>query len=300
MTSPKTPFFTLKKLLHITAWVLVIYVLIWGGVVVKNMIDHNNRARVVNLRQEQVKGLSREEQAIQRAQEYLVGSINTIGTSERIFLSYLQRKFDLPGTLGTEGPPIDLYEDPRTYPAEIHFLARIAYPDRVVTVPPKYELDDGVKVTNIYSANCDHLALPANYWRTVEQNVAAGGYYLAHVPLAFVLMKDNGCTLIPGAEDINNKALQELVRLADDPKTIADLRYEAVAFLLLSGKNDLVQPRWIDKIISEQREDGGWSKEVGGNKNDPHSTLLALWSLLEYSRPNTPNEPLIRRPTKPL
>lgn len=296
MNKLHTPFFETKKLMYIAAIIFVGHILLWAGLSIKYQIDQNRKARAGKSSRQQTSNLSREEQAIKKAQDHLVNSISVVDTSERIFFSYLQRKFELPSVLGADGPPIDLGEDPRTYPAEVHYLARIAYPDKIVKEIPKYELDDGVKVTNIYSANCDHLALPSNFWQTMEQNVATGGYYVAHVALALAMMKDNGCLLPPGADVINNRVTQELVKLADDPRTLADMRYEAVAFLTLSERHDLVQQKWIDQILSEQRTDGGWSRAVGEAKYDAHATLLAVWSLLEYSRPNTPDEPLIPRP----
>jgi hypothetical protein len=298
MIQPKTPFFQPKKLLYITTAIFAAYILLWAGLSVKNKYDKNQKSRVAKNSQQQVENLSHEQLAIKKAQDHLVNSISAVGTSERIFISYLQRKFNLPRVLGADGPPIDLYEDPRTYPSEVHYLARIAYPDKIVKELPKFELDDGVKVTNIYSANCDHIPLPGNYWQTVDQNISTGGYYAAHVVLALEFMKDNGCPLPANVVDISNRVAQVLAKLADDPNAIADLRYEAVAFLLLSGKDDLVKPEWIDRIISEQRASGGWSKEVGGAKDDYHATLLAFWALLEHSRPNTSNEPFIRRPSQ--
>ncbi len=292
----KTPFFTPRKLIHTVLIVLMVYVFLWGGVLIKSKLERDHNKRINAAKQTQIKELSKEELAIKKAQDHLMNSISSVDTSERIFFSYLQRKFNLPKVLGAEGPPIDLYEDPRTYPAEIHYLARIAYPDKIVRELPKYELDDGVKVTNIYSANCDHIPLPGNFWQTVEQNISTGSYYVAHVALALEMMKNNGCPLPVNADDISERVAKELSNIAGDANVIADLRYEAVAFLFMTDRNDLVKPEWIDRIISEQREDGSWSKEVGGDRNDPHSTLLALWSLLEYSRPNTPDEPLIRRP----
>lgn len=295
--NPKTSFFQPKRLVFITISTILAYILLWSAFLVVNKIDNNRRVRSIVANQDQIKNLTPEEQSIKKAQNYLTNSINTVDTSERIFLSYLQRKFDLPSSIGADGPPIDLYEDPRTYPAEVHYLARIAYPDRIVKEVPRYELDDGVKVTNIYSANCDHLVLPADYWDVMERNIATGGYYAAHVILAFSLMKDNNCTLTPNADIIKGRAIEVLVGVANDPTTVADLRYEAIAFLLLGERKDLIKAEWINQIISEQRSEGGWSRVVGESKNDPHATLLALWALLEYARPNTPDEPLILRPS---
>ena len=296
----KKSFFSPKVLLITSVAVLFAYLI---GVVGVYSFDKFSQARskehAAASKQAAYDKLTDEERAIQKTENLLKNSIATVSTSERVFYSYLQRKFDLPKEIGAHGPPIDLYENPRNYPEQIHFLARIAYPEKIVKVAPSLgELDSNIKITNIYSANCDHTALPKNFWPTMEASTNAGGYEAAHVALAFAFMKDNGCNLAPNSQDLKQRSLDEMVQLAVNTNTIADLRYEAIAFLLMDGRMDLVKPEWIDKIVLEQREDGGWSSEVGGYKIDNHSTLLAYWSLLEYSRPTTPYEPLILRPAK--
>lgn len=292
----KSSFFSRKNLLAVIACIAILYVLLWSVVLIKNKIDHNRVLQAIKAQEERIQNLSKEEKSIQKTVSYLMDSITLADTSERIFLSYLQRKFDLPKKLGADEVPIDLDQDLTPYPNQIHYLARIAYPNTIVNVPPTQEMDEDIKVTNINSANCDHLPLTDNFWPIMERSVAAGGYYTTHVALAFAMMKDNGCTLPPGAEDMKNRVVQDMAKLADDPSTIADLRYEAIAFLLLSERHDLVKSSWIDQIVTEQKEDGSWSREAEGAKSDHHSTLLALWSLLEYARSSTPDVPLIRRP----
>src|SRR5687768_3469597 len=124
MVNLKTPFFTRKNILVISGVVLMLYLLLWGSTLIRDKADHSRALQAVKAREDRIKNLSREEQTILKAKSYLVNSINLADTSERLFLSYLQRKFDLPAILGIEGPVIDLYEDPATYPADIHYLAR--------------------------------------------------------------------------------------------------------------------------------------------------------------------------------
>ncbi len=290
----KTSFFSKRNLLVIVLCVFVGYLLVWGGALIENKIDRNRISRADKLNQERYNNLSKEEKAILKAQGFLMDSITTVAPPERILLSYIQRKFNLPNRLGVDEVPINLNEDLPTYPDDVHYLARIASPNKIVKVPPKNYLEDNLKVINIYSANCDHMPLPANFWLVIEQNIQEGGYPMTHVALAFAMMRDNGCKFPADVDKINDRVMQGLVKLADDPATIADLRYEAIAFLLLSERRDLVKQFWIDQIVKEQRDDGGWSKEVGDKKIDYHSVILAFWALLEYERPNTPDVQLIR------
>lgn len=235
------------------------------------------------------------QKAIYNGDQYLVNAVTSMNVPDRIMLDYIQRRFALSGNLGAEQTPIGFARTGSNYPAEVHFLERIVHPDELVKVPPRNTID-GVALTNIYSANCDHMALPGSFWPSMEAAVNKGGYELTHVLLALRLMKDNNCTLSASADILRDKAIQGSVVLAQQEDTIADLRYEAVAFLFMMERDDLVQPEWMSRMIREQRSDGGWAIKVTDNRSDPHATLLALWALLEYENPDKPYEPLIRRP----
>lgn len=292
----KTKFFSSRAILLITIFIFLGYLVLLAGVLIRSKLDQDQRERTIKARQSQIMNLSSEEQSILKAQAYLLDTITLVTPSERLFLDYLQRRFNLDYELGVNGSPFDLSEDPRTYPEEVHYLARIAYPDRLVKMPPKIFIDDSAALTNIYSANCDHMALPGNYWQTLEQNVIRGGYFMTHTALALAFMEDNNCLFPASASKLKEDVMGGMVNLADSTGTVADLRYEAIAFLLLHNRKELVGPKWIERIVANQRSDGGWSNEVGGKKSESHSTVLALWALLEFSRGETTNERLIRRP----
>lgn len=85
-------------------------------------------------------------------------------------------------------------------------------------------------------------------------------------------------------------------RIADEAHTdfkVTDLYYERVAFLLAAGRSDLVQPRWVERIIENQLEDGGWRWSWHGwgpywlDPGNPmaasheHPTVLAMWALYQ-------------------
>lgn len=293
------PFFSRRVLLATFAATFLLYLV--GGLALhksSEYIEQRREEQVLAREKSAFDKLSREERAIIKTQDYMKGSITLAGASERVFFSYLQRKFDLDPVLGATGSPINVNRDPRTYPEHVNYLVRIAYPNEVVRETPRSgELDSNVKITNIYSANCDHMDLPANFWTVMDESVRMGGYFVSHVALALEMMESNKCVTPPIATSIDNEVALEMRKIVNDPSTVADLRYESIAFLLMRDRRDLVKQEWINQIVSEQREDGTWAQEAGGNKVDFHSTLLALWSLLEYSRPDTSEEPLILRPS---
>jgi len=215
----------------------------------------------------------------------------------RMVMDYLQRKYGLDPVFNAAITPIGIKakggdDDPR----EILSERRIAYPNQLVRNLSK-GITDPVGVMDLEAINCDHISLPKDYDTIVAANLNRGGYYLTHVVFALQRMHENGCNFFSKQQDtaLREQAAQGMFIIINDPATTPDLRSESVAFLLDMGRRDLVQPTWITQIASEQLPNGGW--QSGGNDPDAdHATILALWSLLQYTYPNAPNEPMIRRP----
>jgi len=77
---------------------------------------------------------------------------------------------------------------------------------------------------------------------------------------------------------------------------LSDLYFERVAFYLEQPSAGPVNPRWIERIIREQNEDGGWSKSrslrcfaeaaIARKCTDwvssAHPTFLAVYALAQY------------------
>jgi hypothetical protein len=40
---------------------------------------------------------------------------------------------------------------------------------------------------------------------------------------------------------------------------VSDIYLQRVAFVLAAGRPDLVKPRWVERILANQRDDGGWT-----------------------------------------
>lgn len=282
----------------ITTVIVVVcaYVFLWTGALIADKARQGNQIRKAKAQQSKIDALSPQDKAIRNAGIYLKTNLSTLDPFERLILDFLQRKYGLDEALGAAVNPIDLKSNPATYPNEIDYVARVAYPDKVVTTPPPLSLK-GPSLTNAYSSNCDQFALPSSYWQAMQNNYTAGGYSMAHIALALTFMKDNQCTIPSDQANLQDKARDGMVALAGDKATVSDLRYESIAFLMIIGGYDHVEPDWIQQIIAEQRSNGSWSEKVGDNKESSHATVLAVWALLEYQNPNKPYEPLIHRPS---
>lgn len=292
----KKQFFSKSPLIWIFLVSIVLFVGLQFVFIRSTQLENKSLADNRRGQEEAFDRLPAEQRAIINAEKYLTDNLGAVATEQRLILDYLQRKFDLDMKLNAGTSPITIKTNADNYPLEIHFVERIAYPDKLVSAKPRNVLDPMSWVT-VYSANCDHTPLPKDFWTKVKQNYSQGGYEMTHILLALSFMKDNGCAVPDQAREIEREVIAAMIQLANDPATNADLRYESIAFIMLAGKYDSVNSEWIQKILSEQRPDGSWSFTLNDGKSNDHATTLALWAILEYKNPNKPYEPLIRRPS---
>jgi len=101
--------------------------------------------------------------------------------------------------------------------------------------------------------------------------------------------------LVSDDSRVTDELLEQLCRrITDenirDPRTL-DMNYQRVAFTLMACHPEMVRRRWIERIIEQQRADGGWNDWWWGltsmhHKGDPrlstaHATVQALWVLYQ-------------------
>ena len=140
---------------------------------------------------------------------------------------------------------------------------------------------------------CDQIGLPPSFSEVLDKAVRAGGYYLTHVLLASVWIREHGCDLPLPDGFINDLYRANAAIINEDPRTVTDLKLEAAAFLYLAGRGALVDDIFVGSVIVTQNDDGGWGKSRDGQgDSDWHATILALLLLLHVrfpadSRPGT-------------
>lgn len=132
---------------------------------------------------------------------------------------------------------------------------------------------------------CDQMQLPDNYAEMLETAASLGDYQLTHVLLAWIFIQENGCNLSLPDGFIEDTYLVTAA-LIDSDQTVTDKELEASAFLYLTGQGNLVDNSFVEKVISAQHNDGGWS--ITGKTADEsnwHPTILALLLLLHVQYP---------------
>jgi hypothetical protein len=293
----RKPFFSNRNIVLIFSCVFLVYVISNGLFIGYRKYEQFQQHRQDAARAEQYNKLSPIEKAIKRGEAYQSQRITATHPFHRLLFDYLQRSFGLDPKLSVAKSPFDIPQKEDSQSVEIRYLARIAFPDEVMKERPKQE-PEGISFTNIYAANCDNLGLPNNFWAAMDEQYKSGGYYLTHDSLAFRFLKDNKCAIPDDAKVLESQVNRGMVAIVNDPDTSADLRYEAIAFLLLAGERSEIKQEWVDQIASEQLSSGGWAVKKENKVADDHATLLAMWSLLQYQNPTKSHQPLIRHPAE--
>lgn len=225
--------------------------------------------------------------AITKVQQYLASNIAQIDPQQRFILDYLYRRYSIDPIFSAKITPIISNARSNDAQREFNALQRIAYPDKLVT-----NLGSSPSLL-MEAANCDHIALPKNYSQQLQAEADKGAYSLTHAALAVKVAEELGCNVL-SANQINSQARTGMITLASDINTPADLRYESIAFLGLTGHQSDVKTEWLQQVRLEQQSDGSWQPgSVPGIQTD-HTTTLALWALLS-SRNSSSAEPFIRR-----
>ena len=116
-------------------------------------------------------------------------------------------------------------------------------------------------------------------------------------------MKDNECSyfLSLKLQSIEQRLAHGMQALADNPATMANLRYEAMAFLLDMGRPRLVQQAWINNMLDQQMSNGGWGQSIGdAYPSCPHHSCRSM-GFAGNARPSCPQRAYDPSPhTKPL
>jgi hypothetical protein len=173
-----------------------------------------------------------------------------------------------------------LTEQPKQSPV-LRVLRRMADHDnplRIEDMEAVSHPSDRIIVCALY---CDRLGLPPSFPDVLAKAVRAGGYYLPHVLLAWVWIRENGCELALPDGFIDDVCRVNAAMVNNDPMTVSDLKLEAAAILYLAGQGALVDNVFVGSVIVTQNDDGGWRRSPDGNGgSDWHATILGLLLLL--------------------
>jgi hypothetical protein len=140
----------------------------------------------------------------------------------------------------------------------------------------------GIDRITAAALHCDRFGLPENFLDKVHRLALQGKYALTHATLALLLAGWRKC-LPNGKEFQDELSFQygKLVQLSRSVEPRSDLGVETILMLLLAGRNLEPKPDFdrslLVQMLGGQSQDGSWN-------GDDHTTVLAMWVLLEARR----------------
>lgn len=168
----------------------------------------------------------------------------------------------------------------------------------------------GLDQATLPALYCNDYALPADFRdRLMTQMAEKGGYLASHALLAYALVRSNACdsSFLPDA-DLARLLIINLA-LMNDPidyysnslgqPEIQDLRVEIMAVLASLGRQDLIPASFFQDMLGRQLPEGGWSVYLRGNVSDSHTSMLALWLLLQVRELDRNFAPFVVRRAAP-
>lgn len=186
-------------------------------------------------------------------------------------------------------------------PARPAFWRRQLDPKRPVLTR---EMNDALQWTAldyrwaIYALAPDRVSLDPADVEAMFDSERWDGLYLAHQLWALGHMRRISSD--PRASDeLMRRLAQRIVREHATDILYHEIHAERLGMVMWTGYPQLIRRRWVERIVANQLEDGGWNARwylltvplpwTGEPKSDVHSTLVALWALYQarYRSPQT-------------
>ncbi len=163
----------------------------------------------------------------------------------------------------------------------LRILRRMAEPDNALRSDDFQTVTHPSDLILCYALYCDTHELPEVYPKALYRAAQAGGYYLTHVLLAWVWIRERGGELALAEGFIEDVFRLSAAIVNADPTIVSDLRLEAAAYLYLAGQGALIDDVFIERVQATQNADGGWgASRDGEGRSDWHATILGLLLLL--------------------
>ncbi|MBS1151951.1 MAG: hypothetical protein H6Q89_3649 [Myxococcaceae bacterium] len=215
-----------------------------------------------------------------------------------LFLDYVRRKHALTAL----DPIVDHLKNAKADPTHpdvqlmlhLRTYARLADPSAAPSAQDVESANSPLDRMALEALYCDRDGPKDGLLERLRETAAAGKYYLTHAALYTGWAVENGCLEAAPAKALQAELAQKMSVLIAAEGGPTDLAIEAMAFLFYVGHRELVRPEWIQQVRAAQRKDGGWTHGPASAPTNDHSSFLALWVLLDATRPNTADRPWLR------
>ena len=235
--------------------------------------------------------------SIQKTLNYIEKKGSNFELSTGVFLDYLHLKFpeeNIPSFL-------EVYGDLKVFDKEEAKTTRLykkLVDKNFIFDTNIAEYQENTPINNLQylmlnSLYCNQISIQDDFFQKIDKQNALGGYFMTHAVLAIHFLEANQCTHQQDLRSIKQTQSKLLKKEIDKPSS-NDLQYEAIALLKLIHPATSITPQWVQSIIQAQQEDGGWQRVKSKQKTNDHTTLLALWVLLDSKYPKRQSYNLIK------
>lgn len=225
------------------------------------------------------------------AVRYLLSQDLARAPYEAVVADFLGRRFQMPELRRWSDAAADYFSTKAGHESLYLRLLRPSdsVPAEVVAerVPP-LESVGPVVYFPLRTLHCDRWPLPPDFSRQLADWGERGGYVSTHVAIAMLWAFELRCldpTLHMGLEETLARKLNEIL---DSEKFPGDLYAEALATLAYMQGGGSVPPSYFERLLQVQNVDGGFRHAEADSSSDVHTTVLAVWALLEQAHPQLP------------
>lgn len=144
---------------------------------------------------------------------------------------------------------------------------------------------NGIEALNLYSLYCNKILSRKDFLTLFDSSLALNGYELTHAYLATLIIKRTKCICKKENLKLEKRAWENLKKMIPiiNQSEFSDLDIEVMALALYGHEIESISPELISKLLALQNMDGSWSLSNNTSKLfKDHSTVLALWALLEW------------------
>lgn len=247
--------------------------------------------------------------AIDRAIQSLVSQQGSLDPILAIILDSVRRRFEL-AAVPPQTAHVDAAQDAarkagtvmRTGDGLADMLAvfrRLMDPSATASAADIEALRMPIDQVTAMAIHCQTLPLPADFLRTLDEMVELGGYVMTHAVLASQWALENGCLPAAALDARRQGQVDALLRqIEQEEGLLTDRRVEALATLFYIGQGRHARQEWLDLVLERQLPDGQWPAYADQpNTPNPHTTLMALWLLLEARSEGHPSPiPIVAQP----
>jgi hypothetical protein len=224
-------------------------------------------------------GHPRRESQIERASHFLAERSRTLSPAVVVFLGYILREHDIQNlrkTVAEEGPRACRELAQRGLGPFCRLLGSSAR----VTLQEIESIDSPIDRLTARALHCKALGIDDRYESALHAAASSGcSYELTHSAIALRWIRDSRCAGSERLRQVADIAADRLVECVILARSDTDLGVEALVALQLLDRRSRIEPDWLKRMLSAQREDGGWGSDPHQPSYD-HTTTLALWAML--------------------